>query len=136
MALPQIPHHKGHRAIGAGNSLIRVYIYISIFLKGPPLTEFLDPPLLTPKGQCPKVMHPCKFTKSMLEKAFKRFNNLTSIFTFIKVISCYFLLSVENSQTFQDNSSSGTIQKRSQPSAAKYYRFQFVKECLRVGSTK
>src|SRR6218665_2178007 len=42
---PRPPNRKRQRAFGARHSLFRVHFYISIPLSGPPLTEFLDPPL-------------------------------------------------------------------------------------------
>src|SRR6218665_179945 len=42
---PRPPNRKRQRAFGAQHSLFRVHFYISIPLSGPPLTEFLDPPL-------------------------------------------------------------------------------------------
>src|SRR6218665_2547915 len=44
---PRPPNRKRPRTFGARHSLFRVHFYIPIPLPGPPLTEFLDPPLAT-----------------------------------------------------------------------------------------
>src|SRR6218665_219543 len=44
---PSPPNRKRQRAFGARHSSFRVHFYISISLLGLPLTEFLDPPLVT-----------------------------------------------------------------------------------------
>src|SRR6218665_744733 len=44
---PRPPNRQRQRAFGARPSLFRVHFYISISLSGPPLTEFLDPPLVS-----------------------------------------------------------------------------------------